>query len=274
MELLKVEEMRDPHAIAGLLKQYLRDLPSSILTPTLHMQCVGVMSEFCDRSYGAELIFPVEYDDPKDRTGALARLISQLPFANYSLLRALTAHLILIVQNASINKMSIRNVGIVFSPTLGFPAPLFNLMLSDFNKVFNVDGADGESDDEDDAASEQPTEQPHDSPVSKRLSVHSRRNSRNYQEGAVDQLLGLHGRSLDGGEFFSNVTAGIVFLKQHVLQSQFPKISSPMEKMMDLLGGMTAKPRRMGLRRISRGPLIPIQFPTTTPRPAHLRLLT
>lgn len=45
MELLKVEEMRDPHAIAGLLKQYLRDLPSSILTPSLHMECVGVMSQ-------------------------------------------------------------------------------------------------------------------------------------------------------------------------------------------------------------------------------------
>ncbi|KZS94391.1 hypothetical protein SISNIDRAFT_453295 [Sistotremastrum niveocremeum HHB9708] len=183
VELLKVEEMRDPHAIAGLLKQYLRDLPSSILTPALHMECVGVMTQ---------------YEDPRDRVETLARLISQLPLANYSLLRALTAHLILIVQNAATNKMSIRNVGIVFSPTLGFPAPLFSLMLSEFNKVFNVDGTDGESEDEDDAASEQPTEQPHDSPVSKRLSVHSRRNSRNYQEGAADQLLGLQGRSLDG----------------------------------------------------------------------------
>ena len=62
-----------------------------------------------------------------------------LPLANYSLLRALTAHLILVVQNSSVNKMTIRNVGIVFSPTLGIPAGVFSLMLGEFNRVFNVD---------------------------------------------------------------------------------------------------------------------------------------
>ena len=58
--------------------------------------------------------------------------------ANYSLLRALTAHLILIVQNANINKMTMRNVGIVFSPTLGIPAGVFSLMLGEFKRVLVV----------------------------------------------------------------------------------------------------------------------------------------
>ncbi|KAF7296598.1 hypothetical protein HMN09_01067400 [Mycena chlorophos] len=76
----------------------------------------------------------VDYTDPQERINELAQLIGALPFPNYSLLRALTAHLILIVQNATINKMTMRNVGIVFSPTLGIPAPLFNLMLSEFSR--------------------------------------------------------------------------------------------------------------------------------------------
>ena len=37
------------------------------------------------------------------------------------------------------NKMTVQNVGIVFSPTLGIPAGVFSLMLGEFNKVFNVD---------------------------------------------------------------------------------------------------------------------------------------
>jgi RalA-binding protein 1 len=91
--------------------------------------------------------------------------------------------LILIVQNAGINKMTMRNVGIVFSPTLGIPAGVFSLMLGEFNRVFNVDidnrlGPTG-------------------SEVNQSPDM-SRRNSRQYSDAAADQLLGLSGRSLTG----------------------------------------------------------------------------
>ena len=61
-----------------------------------------------------------------------------LPEANYTLLRALTAHLIEIVENADVNKMTARNVGIVFSPTLGIPAGVFSLLMSDFDEIFDT----------------------------------------------------------------------------------------------------------------------------------------
>jgi hypothetical protein len=48
----------------------------------------------------------------------------------------LTAHLIRVVQNSDVNKMTMRNVGIVFSPTLGIPAGIFNLFLSEFDYIF------------------------------------------------------------------------------------------------------------------------------------------
>lgn len=68
----------------------------------------------------------------------LTRLVASLPEANYTLLRALTAHLIEIVDNADINKMTARNVGIVFSPTLGIPAGVFSLLMSDFDQIFHT----------------------------------------------------------------------------------------------------------------------------------------
>ena len=121
---------------------------------------------------------PIDFVDAQERIKELSSLISQLPLANYSLLRALTAHLILIVQNSNVNKMTMRNVGIVFSPTLGIPAGVFSLMLGEFNRVFNVDESEAHG------------EELEDSPV--------RRNSRHYSDAAADELLGLAGRSLKG----------------------------------------------------------------------------
>lgn len=76
---------------------------------------------------------------PHERIKELSNLIAHLPLANYSLLRALSAHLILVVQNSNTNKMTLQNVGIVFSPTLGIPAGVFSLMLGEFNRVFDMD---------------------------------------------------------------------------------------------------------------------------------------
>lgn len=123
--------------------------------------------------------------DAQERIRELSHLIAALPLANYSLLRALTAHLILIVQNSNVNKMTMRNVGIVFSPTLGIPAGVFSLMLGEFNRVFNVDDHDGIGGQEDSNGR-----------FLERSVEPLRRNSRQYSDAAADQLLGLSGRSL------------------------------------------------------------------------------
>lgn len=90
--------------------------------------------------------------------------------------------------------MTMRNVGIVFSPTLGIPAGVFSLMLGEFNRVFNVD-AGQDFDNNSIIASEDGlgallAEGGED--VLKR-----NRNSRHYSHAAADQILGLGGRSLN-----------------------------------------------------------------------------
>jgi len=63
-------------------------------------------------------------------------LVHKLPKVNWFLIRALSAFLIGIVNNSDVNKMSVRNVGIVFSPTLNIPAPVFSMFLTDFDAIF------------------------------------------------------------------------------------------------------------------------------------------
>jgi RalA-binding protein 1 len=137
---------------------------------------------------------PSDLVDPQERITELSHLIAILPVSNYTLLRALTAHLISVVQNANVNKMTMRNVGIVFSPTLGIPAGVFSLMLAEFNRVFNVN---------DDAyeAESAPVEEK--GSAIRRVSDASgtdinHRNSKHYLDSTTDQLLGLSGRQLTG----------------------------------------------------------------------------
>lgn len=115
VNLLGSNSFYDPHAIAGLLKLFLRELPINVLTRELHPSFLRV----------------VDLAHRREKVNELGSLVAQLPVANYTLLRFLSSHLQHVVENESVNKMTLRNIGIVFSPTLGIPATLFNLFLTE-----------------------------------------------------------------------------------------------------------------------------------------------
>jgi len=91
--LINDEDQYDVHAIAGLLKLYLRELPVNILTRELRNEFSRATAEH----------------EKESRTEQLQQLVHRLPNANYTLLYVLSAHLLRIVENAEINKMTIRN---------------------------------------------------------------------------------------------------------------------------------------------------------------------
>ncbi|KKY24234.1 putative rho gtpase activator [Diplodia seriata] len=113
-------EYYDVHAVASLLKSYLRDLPVSILTRELHLDFLKVL----------------EMDQRSEKIDTFNMLVHKLPPVNLDLLRALSSFLIDITNNYDINKMTIRNVGIVFSPTLNIPGPLISFFITDYHDIF------------------------------------------------------------------------------------------------------------------------------------------
>lgn len=113
----------DMHAVASLLKLYLRELPTTILTRDLHLEFLAV----------------TELTNVRDKVIALSELVQRLPQANATLLMYLIAFLIKIINNADRNKMTVRNVGIVFSPTLNIPAPVFAMFLQNYEPIFGID---------------------------------------------------------------------------------------------------------------------------------------
>ncbi|KAJ9143629.1 RhoGAP-domain-containing protein [Coniochaeta hoffmannii] len=123
INLLEDEQYHDIHAVASLLKLYLRELPTTILTRDLHLQFLSVTE------------MPVH----AEKIAALSELVLRLPQANATLLKYLIAFLIKIINHQDSNKMTVRNVGIVFSPTLNIPAPVFAMFLQNYEGIFGID---------------------------------------------------------------------------------------------------------------------------------------
>lgn len=83
------------------------------------------------------LMQPPELDERQRKLLAFNTLVHRLPRQNLALLRALAQFLIVIVNNSDVNKMTVRNVGIVFAPTLNIPAPVLLMFLTDFDTIFD-----------------------------------------------------------------------------------------------------------------------------------------
>ncbi|QQK41756.1 Rho GTPase activator (Bem3), putative [Penicillium digitatum] len=120
VDFVSGDQYYDIHAVASLFKQYLRELPTTVLTRELHLDFLRVL----------------ELDDRQKKVVAFNSLVHRLPRPNLALLRALSQFLIEIVRNSDVNKMTVRNVGIVFAPTLNIPAPVFSMFLTDYDSIF------------------------------------------------------------------------------------------------------------------------------------------
>ncbi|RYP32772.1 hypothetical protein DL767_005020 [Monosporascus sp. MG133] len=92
----------DVNSVAGLLKQFLRDLPDPLLTG----------------EHYADFIEAAKNDDDVVRRDSLHAIINGLPDPNYATLRALMLHLHRVMDNSAVNRMNSQNLAIVFGPTL------------------------------------------------------------------------------------------------------------------------------------------------------------
>lgn len=128
----------DVHAVASLLKLYLRELPASILTRDLHLDFLKVLGKLIYSLTLTLLTTCLDMDERAKKIQTFNVLVHKLPTVNFELLRAISSYLIEIIDNSHVNKMTVRNVGIVFAPTLNIPAPLISMFLTDFSDIFGT----------------------------------------------------------------------------------------------------------------------------------------
>ncbi|XP_061565102.1 rho GTPase-activating protein 17a isoform X3 [Cololabis saira] len=92
----------DPHAVAGALKSYLRELPEPLMTYQLYDEWIQASS----------------VSDPDKRLQALWVVCDQLPKNNKANLRYLVKFLAKLAQDSEVNKMNPSNIAIVLGPNL------------------------------------------------------------------------------------------------------------------------------------------------------------
>ncbi|XP_042546079.1 rho GTPase-activating protein 22-like isoform X1 [Dipodomys spectabilis] len=94
----------DVHTVASLLKLYLRELPEPVIP----------FARYEDFLSCAQLLTK----DEGEGTLELAKQVSNLPQANYNLLRYICKFLDEVQSHSSINKMSVQNLATVFGPNI------------------------------------------------------------------------------------------------------------------------------------------------------------
>ncbi|KAL2219138.1 GTPase activating protein [Thermoascus aurantiacus ATCC 26904] len=92
----------DVNSVAGLLKQFFRELPDPLFTSR----------------YYSEFINAARLDDDIERRDSLHAIINNLPDPHYATLRALILHLNKVQEHYIHNRMNAGNLAICFGPTL------------------------------------------------------------------------------------------------------------------------------------------------------------
>ncbi|KAG6367254.1 hypothetical protein INS49_001441 [Diaporthe citri] len=125
----------DVNSVAGLLKQFFRDLPDPLLT----------------KEHYSGFIEAAKHDDEIVRRDSLHAIINSLPDPNYATLRAVALHLHRVMENSATNRMTSQNLAIVFGPTLmggsahgaisdsGFQAKVVDTILQNTYQIFDDD---------------------------------------------------------------------------------------------------------------------------------------
>lgn len=115
-----VDSNEDIHVVTGLLKLYLRELPGGSILPQDLVEETTRLKDL----------------DAEQRREGLRQAVQKMPKENFDLLCVLCTFLSEIVRHSDVNKMTSRNMGIVFWPTLNLPIQIVMDLLENVDQLF------------------------------------------------------------------------------------------------------------------------------------------
>lgn len=115
------------NTVSGLLKLYLRNLPHLIFGDEQYLLFKKIVDE--------------HYNNPQEISLGFKQLVenNEIPKSNLSLMYSLFELLNRVMDNKKYNKMNLRNLCIVFSPTLNIPIVMLQPFIVDFKCIFKGD---------------------------------------------------------------------------------------------------------------------------------------
>ncbi|CAD5210551.1 unnamed protein product [Bursaphelenchus xylophilus] len=123
-------QFTDAHNAAGLLKRFLRQLPSHVL---------GDIRKGAEETASS---CQCNFDSPCrcDAVVQVSKLLKELPIENYHLLCIVFIHAQFVVQNSNVNKMNFAALGVLLQAMLNMPKQLIRLFLLNASSRFCGEG--------------------------------------------------------------------------------------------------------------------------------------
>eukprot|EP00123_Amoebidium_parasiticum_P007039 comp17830_c0_seq1/m.17972 comp17830_c0_seq1/g.17972 ORF comp17830_c0_seq1/g.17972 comp17830_c0_seq1/m.17972 type:complete len:568 (-) comp17830_c0_seq1:208-1911(-) len=110
----------NPHAVTGLVKAYLRELPENMLTKQNRLRMTEVAG----------------LENDGERLKEVTAMVAGLPQANYMVLQAISFHLAKVASMHEHNMMNAENLAICISPTVNVPRSILRAMIENPATVF------------------------------------------------------------------------------------------------------------------------------------------
>jgi len=98
-EEVDLEEVEDPHVVAGILKLFLRELPVPLFPYNIYQSII-------------------ENQHRTNKEEHACSIIVSLPQPNRATVKALFSFLAVVVENSQANRMTVQNIAIVMGPNL------------------------------------------------------------------------------------------------------------------------------------------------------------
>lgn len=127
MDLFDTQLAPDVHTVAGLLKSYLRELPSPIFGAQVYTELQRLVTKNSGVLPSSQIALMIR---------DLMRNSPSVNPINYDLCVVLFGFLRSVVTESSLNRMSLKNVCIVFVPTLNVSVEVLSLCLVDYDCIF------------------------------------------------------------------------------------------------------------------------------------------
>lgn len=116
----------DMHTVAGLLKTYLRELPTPIFGRTTYSELQNIVSQVGSNPSSSMVMKMKNYLRDSRNIGKV----------HYDFCVVIFGYLRSVIAKCSLNKMSLRNVCIVFVPTLNISVDILSACLTDYDCIF------------------------------------------------------------------------------------------------------------------------------------------
>jgi len=123
----------DPHAVAGLLKCFFRELPDPIIPIDINDKITAIIAQQNDPDILANISAELLVDSIKSE---LQELLQTIPKLNYIIFKELVSFLVLVCQNEKKNKMGINNILTCLTPSLRITPGIIKFCMEDKNFFF------------------------------------------------------------------------------------------------------------------------------------------